>query len=62
MTDDVFPMGKVIKCHNGTFTLPTQIYGVEIGDNEMKFRCSDGIYEANIDNNWKINKISDEPI
>lgn len=59
MTTEALPMGKVIKCHHGTFNLPSEIYDMEIGDNDVMFRCADGIYEANIDNKWKITKVSD---
>ena len=61
MTDSALPMGKEINCHHGNFTLPTEIYGLEIGDNDIKFRCADGVYEATMDNKWKITKLSDEP-
>ena len=61
MTIGSLPMGKIIECHHGTFTLPSEIYWVQIDDNDVRFQCADGIYEASIDSKWEITKISDEP-
>jgi len=59
MKDKPLPMGKVIKCHHGTFNLPSEIYELEIDDDYIRFMCSDGIYEANHENKWKIIKLRD---
>jgi hypothetical protein len=61
MTSKILPLGKQILCHHGHFTLLSEISAVEIMDNGVQFECEDGIYEASIDTNWKIKKISDEP-
>lgn len=53
--------GKIIECHHGIFNLPSEIYWFQINDNNVRFLCEDGIYEASLDKNWKITKISDDP-
>lgn len=62
MTTKALSMGKQVLCHHGHFTLNSEIYSVEIRDNGVRFECEDGIYEASIDTNWKITKISEETI
>lgn len=54
-----YSMGKVISCHHGRFILPSDVIEVEIDDNYIKFYCEDGIYEANLDEKWKLQKIKD---
>jgi hypothetical protein len=60
MRTDILPMGKFIRCHHGAFTLPSEIYAVEICDNNIQFQCEDGVYEASQENKWQITKIEDQ--
>ena len=39
-------MGREINCHHGHFDLPSDIFGVELGEDHITFDCEDGIYTA----------------
>ena len=55
MDDVKLPMGKKIKCHLGSFELPSEILEIGIFEEFIQCECIDGLYHINKYPNGSIN-------